>query len=200
MTGSPFVLSTLNQGLHDHMVKGQHEAIKSCRFKKKGTVMELMSGCGLNTDMLREHFSGVEVLERNTSMVESIKRRTRGPDVVHHADVRYFAWHERAMSYQCVFGRWCLCYLTKIECAELLCGIKRALVPGGCVILFESILGEGETEDRLHAEERQQLVVRHFDRYTQLFAQIGLTVLSATKHEKWQDEKNTGEDYACFIL
>ena len=58
------------------------------------------------------------------------------------------------MSYQCVFGVWCLCYLTKIESAELLCGIKRALMPGGCIILFESILGAGETEDRFHAEER----------------------------------------------
>ena len=72
MKGDPFVLSILTQGFHEHMVKRQHEAIKSCRFKKRGAVAELMAGCGRNYKMLKEHFSRVEMLERNESMVESI--------------------------------------------------------------------------------------------------------------------------------
>ena len=65
LEGSPFVLSTWNQSLHEHMVMRGQNAINACRFKKRGAVIELMSGCGRNYQLLSQYFSRVEMLERN---------------------------------------------------------------------------------------------------------------------------------------
>ena len=83
--------------------------------------------------------------------------------------MRHFDWENRQQEYQCVFGVWCLCYLTKKESIALLTGIKKALKPDGDLILFESILPSKETADKFNETEEQQMVVRLYERYTRLF-------------------------------
>jgi hypothetical protein len=53
--------------------------LKSCRFKNKGTVLELMAGCGRNLDLLYDYFAKVEMLERNERMVKAIKNLDEKP-------------------------------------------------------------------------------------------------------------------------
>ena len=116
MDCNPFVLTTLCRDFHEHLVEQSDKIIRKCRFKRKGRVIELMAGCGRNNDLLRQHFGEVEMLERNESMVEAIKRLPTKPDKVHHEDLRQFDWSALPKAYQCVFSVWCLGYLSKAEC------------------------------------------------------------------------------------
>ena len=93
------MLATFNLSFHNHLMVPQEDAIKGCRFKIKGTCLELMAGCGRNNKLLRKYFFKVEMLERNLSMVEDIKKCTPLPDKVHHQDVRDFDWVQRADKY-----------------------------------------------------------------------------------------------------
>jgi hypothetical protein len=52
-----FEYSTLNQSLHRTLTETLDKVLKSCRFKSKGTVLELMAGCGRNMDHLLPHFA-----------------------------------------------------------------------------------------------------------------------------------------------
>ena len=95
------------------------------------------------------------MLERNKSMVESIRKISPPIDKVHHVDARDMNWAAQSKRYQCILGVWCLVYLNQEDCQTLLQGIKTALQPGGKVILFESILQEDENQERLFGIEGQ---------------------------------------------
>ena len=43
-------------------------------------------------------------------------------------------------------------------------------------------------------------MVRKYEKYISLFKQIGLHILSATRHDRWEDDKSASAEYACFIL
>jgi hypothetical protein len=59
------------------------KALKSCRFKRKGTVLELMAGCRRNMELLSAYFANVEMLERNETMAKAIKSHFRKPSAVY---------------------------------------------------------------------------------------------------------------------
>jgi hypothetical protein len=69
----PFDYSTLNQSFHLTLTGDLEKVMKNCRFKRNGTVLELMAGCGRNMDLLFDYFGKVEMLERNESMIKAIK-------------------------------------------------------------------------------------------------------------------------------
>jgi hypothetical protein len=54
---STFDYSTLNQSLHWTLTGALDKVLKSCRFKSRGTVLELMAGCGRNMDLLLPYFA-----------------------------------------------------------------------------------------------------------------------------------------------
>jgi ubiquinone/menaquinone biosynthesis C-methylase UbiE len=46
------VYSTLNQSFHRTLTRDLGLVLKSCRYKRKGAVLELMAGCGRNMGLL----------------------------------------------------------------------------------------------------------------------------------------------------
>jgi hypothetical protein len=75
----PFDLSTINQSFHRRLTEDLDKVLKSCRFKRNGTVLELMAGCGRNMDLLLAHFEKVEMLERINTMIKAIKKLSKKP-------------------------------------------------------------------------------------------------------------------------
>ena len=72
----PFEYSTMNWSFHLRLTEDLEKVLKSCRFNSKGTVLELMAGCGRNMYLLSDYFGQVEMLERNETMVNAIKSQS----------------------------------------------------------------------------------------------------------------------------
>jgi predicted TPR repeat methyltransferase len=198
---SPFVYSTLNMSFHQRWTQDLDDVLRSCWFKTKGAVLELMAGCGRNMYTLEQHFSRVEMLERNMTMAKAIKGLNRTPDAVYEEDVRDFNWSVKAQSYDCIFCIWGLSYLTGANNQDLLAGIKKALKPDGYIIFFESVLPCDETESKFHETVEQQNLIRSMGYYKELFNQAGLRVVKATRFEALGDgEGNGSEGYASYLL
>jgi phospholipid N-methyltransferase len=174
--------------------------MKNCRFKRNGTVLELMAGCGRNMELLMPHFSKVEMLERNISMTKAIKNLSNKPSVVYEQDVRDFRWDLKLQSYDCIFCVWGLGYLSRADNLHMLAGITRAIKPNGFIIFFESVLPFGVTEDRFHDTLQQQNVVRRLGYYNELFTQAGLSVFEEKRYGAWDDGENGSEEYASYVL
>ena len=87
-----FKYSTLNDSFHQQLIKQEKTAIYNCKFEEKGAVLEIFAGCGRSGHLLQENFSQVEMLERNKSMVESIRKISPPIDKVHHVDARDMDW------------------------------------------------------------------------------------------------------------
>jgi phospholipid N-methyltransferase len=147
--------------------------MKNCRFKKNGTVLELMAGCGRNMDVLLPYFANYEMLERNNSMTTAIKNLSNKPNAVYEQDVRDFRWEQKLQCYACIFCIWGLGYLTRADNMHMLDGIKRAIKPNGFIIFFESVISNGETKDRFHDTFKQQNVVRRSGYYNELSSKLG---------------------------
>jgi hypothetical protein len=73
----PFDYSTINQSFHLRLTEDLDKVLKICRFKRNGTVFELMAGCGRNMDLLLAHFEKVEMLERINTMIKAIKKLSK---------------------------------------------------------------------------------------------------------------------------
>jgi hypothetical protein len=149
-----------------------------------------MAGCGRNMDLLLAHFTKVEMIERNESMIKAIKNLSNKPSAIYEQDVRYFSWGQKAQSYDCIVCIWGMGYLTRAENMVMLAGIKRAIKPNGFIIFFESVLPLGETKDRFHDTIEQQNVVRRLGYYNELFTQAGLRLFEEKRYEAWSDGEN----------
>lgn len=174
--------------------------LKSCRFKTKGTVLELMAGCGRNMDLLSEYFSQVEMLERNESMIKAIKNLDRKPRAIYEQDVKNFNWGQKAQTYDCIFCIWGLGYLNRDENIQMLAGIKKALKPKGSIIFFESVLQCRETQERFFDTLEQQNLVRSMEYYKQLITKAGLRLIEDIRYNAWDDGVNGSEEYASYVL
>ena len=197
---SAFVYSTLNQSFHRTLTRDLDKVLKSCQFKTKGTVLELMAGCGRNMDLLSTYFEKVEMLDRNESMIKAIKNLGCKPWAVYEQDVKDFEWDQRPQTYDGIVCIWGLGYLSRADNVLMLKGIKRALKPKGSIIFFESVLPLGETEDRFHDTIEQQNVVRRLGYYNELFTHAGLRLFEEKRYQAWDDGENGSEEYASYVL
>ena len=91
---SPYNYSTINRKLDIMLQKDLELILKACSLSKKGTVLELMAGCGRNLGLLRSYFGRVEMLERNLTMVKAIKKLISNPDAIYSEDIRGFEWQK----------------------------------------------------------------------------------------------------------
>ena len=68
---SPYAYSTINESFHRVLTEQANNCLNILR-RKSGTCIELMGGVFRNGALLKKHFSKVEVIERNATMVKEI--------------------------------------------------------------------------------------------------------------------------------
>ena len=97
-----------------------------------------------------------------------------------------------------VFGCWALCYLEKKDREAFLANAERSLLDDRHLVLIEPVLrvGEGHTE-RYHGNIKQQMVIRHYTFYVNLFKEFGWEIL---KTEKWKKYDCQDEEMKLYIL
>ena len=85
-----------------------------------------------------------------------------------------------------VLGWWCLSYLGHEDMDKLLTSIRVALRKGGCLILNEPILREGDPQHRekMQEQKEQQMVIRSRQAYLKMFERRRFHVVEAIIHKE----------------
>ena len=158
--------------------------MKTNKLMNFGSLMELCAGVGRETKAISTNFfDEVDIMDFVQKFLDEAVKYVNSPKLknTYCADIRTFEYPKK---YDCIWADWSFCMFENDELMfNFIEKTKKALLPGGAIIVKENILDE-DFEDKFIIDNDDHMIIRKRSTWIQIFNQFNLKLIYETAYKR----------------